>query len=154
MEYTLHKPAVADMKSIHALLMAGASAGRLLPRSLSDLYNHTRDFYIAKNAEGHTVACCGLAIVWDNIAEIRSLYVNETLRRTGLGRKLVEACFTEARAFGLSRIFTLTYEPEFFSRLGFAEVGKDTLPQKIWADCIHCPKFPDCDEIAMERILA
>lgn len=151
MEFSLQKATVRDIKGIHACLLAGAGAGQLLPRPLSDLYSHTRDFYILTNSDYAIAGCCALSIVWDNQAEVRSLFVHEDLRRHGLGRRLVEACFNDALDFGLHRVFTLTYRPDFFSTLGFAEVGKDTLPQKIWADCIHCPKFPDCDEIAMQR---
>ena len=153
MAYTLHKATVKDIKGIHSCLLAGAGAGQLLARSLSDLYNHTRDFYVLKDAQGVIAGCCALAIIWDDQAEIRSLFVQDSLRRKGLGRILVEACFKEAVEFGLHKVFTLTYRQDFFTGLGFVEVGKDTLPQKIWADCIHCPKFPDCDEIAMQREL-
>jgi amino-acid N-acetyltransferase len=150
MTYALKKAMVEDIKEIHACLMSAAAAGQLLPRSLSDLYNHTRDFYVLKSEGNCVVGCCALAIVWDNLAEIRSLYVTDSLRRQGLGRILVDACFKDALDFGLHRLFTLTYRTDFFSSLGFTEVGKDTLPQKIWTDCLHCPKFPDCDEIAMQ----
>ena len=153
MNFTLHKATVKDIKDIHACLLAGAGAGQLLPRPLSDLYNHTRDFFVLKDSQGTLAGCCALSIVWDNQAEVRSLYVPEHLRRHGLGRRLVEACFNDALDFALHRVFTLTYRTDFFSSMGFVEVGKDTLPQKIWADCIHCPKFPDCDEIAMQRDL-
>ena len=94
---------------------------------------------------------CAAAVIWEDLAEIRSLFVREELRGKGYGRVLVEGCLEDARALGIRRLFTLTYKTEFFSKMGFVEVGKDVLPQKIWADCIHCPKFPDCDEIAMQR---
>ncbi len=154
MELLLQRATVADIKGIHALLLEAAKNGLLLPRSLSQLYNHTRDFYVLRGEEGAIIGCCALSLVWEDLAEIRSLFVDATLRGRGYGRKLVEACFSDALALGIHRVFTLTYKTEFFAALGFAEVGKDILPQKIWADCIHCPKFPDCDEIAMQRILA
>jgi amino-acid N-acetyltransferase len=150
MNRTLHRAMVADIKGIHAILLSGAEEGQLLPRSLSDLYTHTRDFYVLKDAADRIIGCCALSIVWENLAEIRSLYVEKALRRQGFGRFLAEACCEDARKLGLRRIFTLTYRTDFFAGLGFQEVKKETLPQKIWADCIHCPKFPDCDEIAMQ----
>lgn len=151
MDFTLHNAKAKDMKDVHALLLEAADAGQLLPRSLSDLYNHTRDFILLKDSNGTLMGCCALSIVWDDLAEVRSLLVRETSRRKGCGRILAEACLDEARRMGIHRVFTLTYQTEFFASLGFLVVGKDTLPQKIWADCIHCPKFPDCDEIAMQR---
>ena len=151
MEYELHRALVGDIKGIHALLLAASGSGQLLPRSLSDLYNHVRDFFVLHSPEGAVVGCCALAVVWEDLAEIRSLFLREDLRSRGYGRVLVDACLEDARELGIRRVFTLTYNTEFFSKMGFAEVGKDVLPQKIWADCIHCPKFPDCDEIAMQR---
>lgn len=151
MKITLGAPLVRDMKEVHAMLLGAASSGQLLPRSLSDLYSHTRDFIIAKDTRGLIVGCCALSIVWEDLAEIRSLFVSEELRGKGYGRVLTEACIEAARELGMRRLFTLTYKTRFFAHLGFVEVGKDVLPQKIWADCIHCPKFPDCDEVAMQR---
>lgn len=142
---------VKDMKDVHGLLLRAADSGQLLPRSLSDLYSHTRDFVVLRNADGVLLGCCALSIIWEDLAEVRSLFVHESLRGRGYGRLLAENCLQSAREMGLKRVFTLTYKTEFFGKLGFVEVGKDVLPQKIWADCIHCPKFPDCDEIAMQR---
>lgn len=151
MEYILRQALVRDVKGIHALLRKPGEAGQLLPRSLSDLYAHTRDFMVLANSAGAIAGCCALSIVWEDVAEIRSLYVLEELRGQGKGRLLVEACLEEARKIGVGTAFTLTYKTSFFSGLGFAVVGMEMLPQKIWADCIHCPKFPDCDEVAMQR---
>ncbi|MDR2161402.1 MAG: N-acetyltransferase [Desulfovibrio sp.] len=153
MQNQLHRATVSDIKGIHAILLKGAEEGQLLPRSLSDLYNRTRDFYVLKDGGEQIVGCCALAIVWEDLAEIRSLYVDTSIRRLGLGRLLAQACFDDAVRFGLRRIFTLTYQSDFFAALGFQEVDKDCLPQKIWADCIHCPKYPNCDETAMQRTL-
>ncbi len=150
MSISLAPPLVRDMKAVHALLLGAADAGQLLPRSLSDLYSHTRDFVIARNDDDQVVGCCALSIVWEDLAEIRSLFVREDMRGRGMGRLLCEFCLERAREFGLRRLFTLKYKTAFFSRMGCVEVGKEGLPQKIWADCIHCPKFPDCDEVAMQ----
>lgn len=144
----LRKAIVADVKPIHALLLSQAKDGLLLPRPLGDLYRHVREFYVIDRG-GEVLGCCALAIIWDNIAEVRSLVVADELRKQGWGARLVEVCLSEAVALGLSQVFTLTYQDKFFAKIGFREVGKEVLPNKIWADCIHCPKFPDCDEIAM-----
>lgn len=153
MNFTLHAPLVGDMKDVHALLMGVTEAGVILPRSLSDLYGHVRDFVLIRDEGGRLAGCCALAIIWEDIAEVRSLVVKPEYRRLGCGKMLVEACINNALAMGVRRVFTLTYQTEFFATLGFTEVGKDILPHKIWADCVHCPKFPDCDEIAMLRVL-
>ena len=141
-----------DVPAMHALVVAGAEKGLLLPRSRGQLFVAMRDFFVLKDEESGDVAgCCALAIIWENLAEVRSLYVAEAYRRRGLGQILVQACLDEAASLGITRVFTLTYQTEFFSGSGFTEVPKETLPQKIWTDCVHCPKFPNCDEVAMIR---
>ncbi len=149
-EYYIRKARIGDVKAIHGLLMDCSRDGLLLPRSFNELYSHLRDFFVlAPKDEGPIKACCALTITWDDLAELRSLVVAEGLKGQGWGRRLVEACLSEAVTLGLFRIFTLTYQQTFFEKLGFAEVGKDLLPQKVWSDCLRCPKFPECDEIAM-----
>lgn len=139
-----------DVKDIHALLMNCAGQGQLLPRSLSSLYSHLRDFYVLADRDDDSVhGCCALTIFWADHAEIRSLALDESLKGGGYGRRLVESCLSEAVTLGVYKVFTLTYVSGFFARLGFEEVEKDTLPQKVWTDCLNCPKFPDCDETAM-----
>ncbi|MGE4298676.1 MAG: N-acetyltransferase [Desulfovibrionaceae bacterium] len=149
--HIIRKARVQDAKPIHALLMECSAQGLLLPRSFNAIYSHLRDFYVASpDAERTGVSgCCALSIAWADLAEIRSLVVGEALRGKGLGRKLVEACLSESVTLGIFKVFTLTYQPRFFEKVGFREVTKDMLPQKVWADCIHCPKFPECDETAM-----
>lgn len=154
MDWDIRKATVADIKTIHGMLLSGAAGGLLLSRSLSQLYNHVRDFYVLRDKSGNIVGCNALSVVWDDLAEVRSLFLDASLRGRGLGRTLVERGIEETRALGIRRVFTLTYNTAFFSSLGFEEVSKDALPQKVWADCVHCPKFPDCDEVAMILNLA
>ena len=146
----LRKARISDVKSIHAILMDCSKQELLLPRSYSDLYSHLRDYYVIAGDEGPKIyGCCALSIVWDSLAEIRSLAIISELRGKGWGRKMVESCLSEATTLGIYKVFTLTYQVAFFARLGFEEISKDILPQKVWADCLRCPKFPDCDETAM-----
>jgi amino-acid N-acetyltransferase len=146
----IRKARIKDVGSIHKILSYYANQALLLPRSLYELYDHLRDFYVAEEGEdGILVGTCTLCISWEDLGEIRSLAVAEEAQGRDLGSKLVKACLAEAVELGLSRVFVLTVTREFFSRFGFREIEKSQLPHKIWADCIHCPKFPDCDEIAM-----
>lgn len=145
----IRKARMADMKYVHKLLMGCAQKGQLLARPLSGLFSNLRDFVVAETADGSLAGCCALSICWDDLAEIRSLAVDEAARGKGLGRSLVERCLDEARELGIRRVFALTYEVGFFTHLGFHQVEKNDLPQKVWSDCINCPKFPDCDETAM-----
>lgn len=141
---------IGDVPVIQKLLTGFAMDGRLLNRSLSELYTHVRDIFVAWDEEtGAVVGCCSLHVMWDNLAEIRSLAVGNSHQKKGFGRKLVSACIEEARELGITRVFTLTYETEFFQHMGFQVVDKSIFPQKIWADCLHCPKFPECDEVAL-----
>jgi amino-acid N-acetyltransferase len=148
----IRKATVHDVKAIHALLKLYGDQGHLLPRALSDLYDSIRDFTIFQDQDqGGVVGICALHICWEDLAEIRSLAVEEKYQRRGIGSILVGEAVKEAHGLGIPRVFTLTYRPGFFERHGFQVVDKATLPQKVWADCIKCVKFPDCDEIAMIR---
>ncbi len=138
-----------DVKPVHQLLNCYAKDGLLLGRSISSLYDKLRDFVVCVNAESQVVGVCALQITWENLAEIRSLAVAEDHHGRGIGTALVESCLEEAVLYGINKIFTLTYQPQFFERLGFKITDKSNLPHKIWNDCIHCHQFPDCDETAM-----
>jgi amino-acid N-acetyltransferase len=150
-EPVIRKAIIRDIRPIHKLLSYYAERGLLLPRSLSELYDHLRDFFVLEDddQESTVLGVCALGICWEDLAEIRSLAVVENQKRKKIGTKLVEACIGEAHSLGVKKVFTLTYAPDFFSKLGFREVKKSILPHKIWADCLKCPKFPDCDETAM-----
>lgn len=149
-KFYLRKARIQDVKRIHAMLMDASKAGLLLPRSFTQLYSHVRDFFvIASKGGGDIQGCCALSITWEDIAEVRSLVVAPEFQGQGWGRRLVDACLSEAVTLGIYRVFTLTYQMEFFSKMDFKVVDKSALPQKVWADCINCAKFPECDEIAM-----
>jgi amino-acid N-acetyltransferase len=144
------KAVAADIETVHKILNFFAEKGLLLPRSLSELYEHLRQYFVLKTGpEGPVQGVCGLGICWKDLAEIQSLAILEAHQGRGFGRKLVAACLKEARLLELNKVFTLTYVPDFFMKLGFKEIDKSHLPHKIWADCLKCPKFPDCDETAL-----
>lgn len=148
--FHLRKAKIRDARAIHAMLLERSRQGVLLPRSFNDLYSHLREFYVVAGYEEDEVqGFCALSITWEDLAEIRSLVVAEKIQKMGWGRRLVEACLSEAVTLGLYRVFTLTYQVDFFTRMGFCTVSKDLLPQKVWSDCLRCPKFPECDETAM-----
>ncbi len=144
----LRKAQIKDVKDIQKLLTHFASRGDMLSRSLSELYEALRDFYVVEE-EGRLLGTAALHIVWEDLAEVRSVAVAEEAGRKGIGTQVVEACLDEARGLGLKRVFCLTYKPDFFGRFGFRIVDKSELPHKVWGDCMKCVKFPDCDEIAM-----
>jgi len=148
----IRKAQIPDVKEIQKLLMTFASRGDMLSRSLSEIYESLRDFYVFEE-DGHILGAAALHIVWDDLAEVRSVAVLEDAGRKGIGGQLVQACVAEARILGLKKIFCLTYKPDFFGKQGFRLVDKSELPHKVWGDCIKCPKFPDCDENAMSMEL-
>jgi amino-acid N-acetyltransferase len=146
----IRKAKTSDIVVIQKMLVDFAQQGKLLARSLSELYTNLRDMSVAVDGEtGQIVGCCSLHVVWEDLAEIRSLAVLETQQGRGLGRRLVQASMAEAKELGIKRLFTLTYVTGFFERMGFQIVDKNMFPQKVWADCLHCPKFPNCDEVAL-----
>ena len=144
----IRKAKIGDVKDIQKLLTSFASRGEMLSRSLSELYDSLRDFYVFEQ-DGKLLGTSALHIIWEDLAEVRSVAVSEEAGRRGIGSQVVGACLDEARSLGLKRIFCLTYKPEFFAKFGFQVVDKSELPHKVWGDCIKCVKFPDCDEIAM-----
>jgi amino-acid N-acetyltransferase len=147
----LRKARIGDVKTIHKLINVSSGKGEMLPRSLMDIYGSLRDFFIFQDeGKDAILGICSMSIIWDNLAEIRSLYVNEQRRGEGIGGKLVEACVSEAVALEIFRVFALTYKRDFFRMLNFRDVERSTLPEKIWSDCFRCSKYPDfCDETAM-----
>jgi amino-acid N-acetyltransferase len=150
MTLMIRKARTADIVEIHKMLWHFAKAEKLLARSLSQLYTTVRDMVVFEDADGRIAGCCTLHIVDESLAEVRSLAVLDTHQRQGIGRAMVQACLSEAVGLGIHKLFTLTIEVEFFERLGFKLQEKETLPHKVWWDCMNCPKYPDyCDESAM-----
>jgi len=150
----IRKATIKDIKAIHGLLQEYGTKGELLPRPLSVLYDHVRDFSVYVNREDNRVlACCALQFCWEDLAEIRSLAVHPAHQGQKIGSMLTEAVLEEAKSFAVKKVFALTYRPGFFKRFGFLEIDRAALPLKIWADCIMCVKFPDCDETAMMKEL-
>ncbi|HWI39873.1 MAG TPA: N-acetyltransferase [Verrucomicrobiae bacterium] len=144
----IRKATIADVKEIQKLLGFFAGRGEMLPRSLSELYESLRDFFVVEE-EGKLLGVAALHILWEDLAELRSVAVSEEAGRRGIGSQVVGACLEEARQLGLNRVFCLTYKPDFFAKFGFRLTDKSMLPHKVWGDCMKCVKFPDCDEIAM-----
>jgi len=146
----IRKAKITDVREIQRLIDLSAKKGEMLPRSLSELYDNLRDYYVfQEDGSDLIIGTCAMHICWEDLAEIRSLVVREEYHRRGIGTKLIEACLSEAISLGIYRIFALTYKPEFFHKFGFKVVDKTVLPHKIWADCLKCVKFPECDEVAV-----
>lgn len=147
----IRKARIEDVKAVHSLLMHNEEHdGLVLPRSFSQLYSHLRDFFVTVDDDGRVVGCCALNIIWDNLAEIRSLVVMPEYRGRKLGRKLVEAALSEAVTLGIYSVYTLTEQAGFFAHMGFQQIPMDGLNHKVFADCLNCPRFPDlCNEVAM-----
>ncbi|MEA3435713.1 MAG: N-acetyltransferase [Thermodesulfobacteriota bacterium] len=148
----IRKAKLHDIKAIHSLLQHYAVKGELLPRPLSALYDHVRSFSVSVDERKNLiVGCCALQFCWEDLAEIRSLAVHHDYQGENIGSELTKTVLSEAKDFDTKKVFTLTYRPEFFRRFGFVQIERSDLPIKIWADCITCVKFPDCDETAMMK---
>jgi len=144
----VRKARVDDGPAIQNLVNYYARKEVMLPLSLTDVYERLRDFSVYEE-KGEVVGCCALHVVWGDLAEIRSLAVRSEVRERGIGRALFRSCVKEAPGLGVQRVFALTFVPGFFRKLGMAEVEKETLPHKVWSDCVRCPRFPNCDEVAL-----
>ncbi len=141
---------VGDAGAIHGLISSYAERDKMLFRSMAEIYEHLQSFLVAEDG-GAVVGCCALGVVWSDLAEIKSLAVEESRKDKGVGRLLVDAALEQARKLGVRRVFALSLEPVFFEKLGFEVVGKERLPMKVWSDCARCPKQDNCDEIAVIR---
>ncbi len=144
----LRKARTADVPTMQRLINGFADQGAMLHRSLSELYENIRDFFVVEE-ESAVVGCAGLHVSWKDLAELKSLAVAEPAQKRGYGRQLIQACVVEAEEIGIARVFALTYVPELFVKMNFQVVEKALLPRKVWTECVYCPKFPDCGEIAV-----
>lgn len=144
------KATFSDVDEIHDLIAGYAARGVMLPKPHSTLYEALREFVVAVDVDSKKIVGVGaLHLTWNELAEVRSMAVHEDYSRRGIGSLIVKKLLEEGRTLGVKNFFTLTYRPEFFKSLGFALTTKESLPHKIWKECIDCPKFPNCDEIAM-----
>ena len=144
----VEKAKIADVPQMQQLINYFAGKGEMLARSMSELYENVRAFFVVREGE-QVVACAALHIDWSDLAEIKSLAVAEDSQNKGIGAQLVKACLNEARELGIPTVYCLTYQPAFFEKLGFTQRDKAELSRKVWMECYRCPKFPNCDEVAL-----
>ena len=144
----LEKARVGDVPQMHKLINSLADKDEMLARSLSEIYENIRDFFVVRQGE-RVIACVALHVSWSDLAEIKSLVVTEDCQQQGIGARMMGSCIEEAKKLGIPTIFCLTYRPAFFKKFGFAQVDKADLPRKVWGECFRCPKFPDCNEVAL-----
>ena len=147
-KFMIRKACIADVKEIYKLIKVHADRRRMLARSYSELYEGVRDFLVYVN-RGRVLGCVALHVTWDDLAEVKSLAVAKRHQNKGIGRSLVKAALADAEDLGVARVFALTYEQVFFEKCGFHKVPKESLPHKIWMECVRCPEFPDCGEVPM-----
>ena len=146
------KATFEDIEAIFKLVTDYAADGVMLARSRNTLYETLRDMIVAVTDEGEIVGVGGLHIIWDRLAEVRTMAVSPKMTRQGIGAEIVRRLIREGEHLGVEKVFTLTYKPGFFQTLGFQTITKEELPNKVWKECIDCPKFPNCDEIAMVKV--
>ena len=142
------KAKISDVVQMHQLINRFADRGEMLARSLSEIYENIRDYFVVRQGE-QVIACAALHVSWSDLAEVKSLAVAEANQKEGIGEQLIEACLEEAKGLGVSTVFCLTYKPAFFEKFGFSQLDKMELPRKVWGECYSCPKFPNCDEVAL-----
>lgn len=144
----VEKAKISDVTQMHKLINHFAGKGEMLPRPLSELYENIRDYFVVREGE-QVIACAALHVSWADLVEIKAMAVAEDRQEQGIGMQLLKACLEESRELGIPTIFCLTYKPGFFEKVGFSQVDKMELPRKVWTECYRCPKFPDCDEVAL-----
>jgi amino-acid N-acetyltransferase len=149
---SFRKAKMQDVEGLHQLINDFAEKGLMLPRSRNMLYEALREFTVIE-AGKDLVGAGALHVTWDNLAEIRALAIKSEYQGRGFGKQLIGQLLEDSLQLGITRVFALTYQSEFFKRCGFREVTKEELPHKVWKECINCPKFPNCDEVAVVREL-
>lgn len=148
--FTVVPARLHDAEAIHQLITHWADKGDMLHRPVGEIYEAIRDFKVIV-VDGEVVGCGSLHIMGGDLAEIRSLAVREDRQLRGLGAAIVEACMDDARTLGLARVFALTYRPGFFEKQGFRIANVMEFPQKVWNECVRCPFFTNCKEVAVVR---
>lgn len=146
------KAKMSDVENIYNLINLYADKGLMLHRTLPNLYQKIREFTIIEK-NGVIIGVGSLHILWKDLAEICSLAIHPEHTNNGLGMGMVNKLIGESKELEIERVFTLTYQPEFFQKCGFTSIEKEELPQKVWMECINCPKFPNCDEMALIKNL-
>lgn len=153
MDFTIRRAKTKDATQIHWLINNYARQEQMLPRSLLSIYENIRDFHVAtaldEKGKGKVIGCSGLHFTWGDMAEVRSLAVDPKAGQKGIGRALVEANIAEARENDLVQVYAFTYVQGFFEKLGFRVVQHESMPRKVWMDCVTCPKMSSCDEVPM-----
>jgi amino-acid N-acetyltransferase len=151
--YSIEPARLSDARAIHDLVAFWADRGDMLHRPIGEVYEAIRDFKVAR-LDGQVIGCGSLHIMGADLAEIRSLAVAEAIQARGVGAAIVKACMDDAEAFALARVFALTYRPGFFEKQGFRLANVMEFPEKVWNECVRCPFFTDCKEVAVVRDLA
>ena len=147
-KHLIRKAVMKDVKPIYEIISHYSKKNEMLPRSYNELYENLQSFFVAESKK-KVAGCCALYISWEDLAEIKSLAVNENSKEYGIGSALVNACIKQAKGLGIKRVFCLTYVPKFFMRFGFKKTPRRSLPHKVWGECVKCPHFPDCGEVPM-----
>jgi len=153
MSYKIRKAILADSQSIQQLVQIYASKEKMLARSLQYIHEHIRDFHIAVNDENKIIGVCSFVVSQRELAEAKSLAISNDYQKIGVASALLASGTKEIKKLGISKLFCLTYAPGFFEKNGFHQINKEKLPHKIWTECIHCPSFPNCNEIALIKSL-
>ncbi len=150
--YQVRKAIVKDASAIAGIVNYQAQKGIMLQRPISKIYDNLRDYCVVEH-NGEIIGCGALHVTWSDLAEVRAVAMKDGFNGKGYGSKLVEKLIEEAKSLEIEKVFVLTYQDKFFERMGFKEIDKSDLPQKIWSECVNCVHFPDCDEIAMIKFL-
>jgi amino-acid N-acetyltransferase len=147
----IRKADLDDARGIYELInrYAKKKGDFLLPRSLTSIYENIRDYIVCVTPKKKVIGCGALHVVWEGLAELKSLAVSRHYHGRGIGTRMVEALLEEAVIMKLEKVFTLTIKPDFFVKIGFRVVDKMELPHKVWGECVNCCFFPDCEEVPL-----
>ena len=148
-DMSIRQAQATDVNAIYELIKAHSDSELMLPRSKYKIASRLQGFVVVEDNQKKIVGCGALVILWDDLAEIQSLSIDKESQGKGYGKKIVQLLLERAKALAIPKVLTLTYQVEFFTKLGFRLIDKDSIPRKIWGECLECPKLENCDETAM-----
>lgn len=148
---SVRRARTSDVRAIRAFVDTYADDRRLLSKATVTLYEDVQEFFVAESA-GEVVGCGALHVLWEDLAEVRTVAVAPALRGRGIGNLVLERLIEQAREIGVSRVFCLTFETEFFARNGFVEIDGAPVPHDVFEQLLQSYDEGVAEFLGLERV--
>jgi amino-acid N-acetyltransferase len=148
----IRRARTSDVRGIRQLIDTYSTGGRLLSKATVTLYEDVQEFWVAARPDGEVVGCGALHVMWEDLAEIRTVAVDPELRGHKIGQRIVTALLDAAREVGVARVFVLTFETAFFGRFGFVEIDGAPVPQTVYEQLLRSYDEGVAEFLGLERV--